>query len=317
MSEFHGGYWIERTDDSMLEPARIAARDYIAKRVGTAGDSPTHLRVATLGELRFVHVSFAGGEADGKGRAFFHREHGALGADLARATGARVHAYHYENQVGVEGVETYDPDGRQVHCEDAEWDEFARAQGIDEYDELMAVLPLGQLAGALGVGRTLLDQTIPYDGEYVETSLEAPFAPDALTALLRRVPLAPVAAPANWRPQLLFFPASWIAEIHALAARLRVTEGAVLATAFEVAGPELWPGESTPKALRLLMVPAAAPSAPALDSGDKQSIRVQFPDRVLQDAQVRAVTADSSLSRIFHRAYDHARARLLMASRPT
>lgn len=319
----------------MQEPVRRA----LAERLRALGVDPQGHAVtfATRAGSPVVHVAVRGPVADGKDYAYFHREHGDLGADVARAAGAVVWAYAYENRVGTEGVSRFEPDGTCTGSQFAEWDEVASELAID-FDEpgargrLLAALPLGVLAKGLGVPRELLDMALAYETAGIALPLVGDADDDELARYLRG-PLAPMPVmppmAEEGATQPLYFPSAMADEAIALAQRLGIPVGRVFVAAWEIAKPKIFPSApgigpdgqdapplptppSRPTGLR---VDGEAPAVEALPaSNEKVKLWLALPEAMLDEVRQWAVHLDRSQSWCVQCAYNTARPWLRSAS---
>jgi hypothetical protein len=332
MSDFHGGFFIEKVDGSLLEPVRRAMRDYLFRETKhghryaiafTARRGAPVMRVAVRNE-----------DADGRGEALFHERHGRLGADIARACGATVHAYFYENQAGSEGVTTFGPDGAELANARASWDDFAEREGFGDDDEgmgaLLAALPLGRLAHKLNVERGLLEQTLPYATPELRVGLVGDVPRVALTEYLRSAPRERGGDPPPWPKQRVFVARPSLAEMDALCGRLDVSLGTLLCEALELAKfdlhglpPSTSPTESPlapptipPRILAsVLDVPEEGLDLDDLATGDHVGITVALPPTMGPHLRALAERLDRSISWVIGHAWRLSRARLHGARR--
>jgi uncharacterized small protein (TIGR04563 family) len=336
MSEFHGGFYLSRVDGDVQAPVLAAMRAHLT---GIALSSHA-LAFATRKGAPIMHCALRGPVADGKDCCFFHMNNEALGAELARAIGAVVWSYYYENQTGSEGIVRYEADGREAARAEHDWDTLADALGIEHsaagHAVLMAKLPLGVLAAELKVPRTLVDMVLAYDTPSCTIALDGDGAPGALARYLAEDLLDMPAAPSSeeGRSQSLYFPSTMASELTALARRLGVSVGKLLWAAWEYAKPELHANTPKvndtdeeagatmddrlvappPQAPTDLSVPATAAQAPDLAATDnKAKLSVVLPERVLEEIQTLAHFADRSLSWVVQRAYLRTRDRLVAA----
>lgn len=256
MSEFHGGFLVRSVDAAVAEPIRLAlAAGLRARRIDPERN---YLTFAAIGGCPVMHVAVRGQVADGKDYAFFHQQHSELGAAVARAAGADVWAYHYENQSGSESVRAFAADGTErgtVYCS---WDDLDEQLGggeddeggeddADRHERLLAAAPLGVLAAELGVPRGWLDMDLAYDTPTVRVELTTGPCTDAVAGYLAG-PLraGDIAPPREARTaelgavQGLYFPAWMAEELEAIAHRLGVTGGTVAWAAWEAGKPELY-----------------------------------------------------------------------------
>ena len=338
MSVFHGGFWVERVDAHAIEPIRRAVRDYLFANVKEAHEHS--LAFTTRRGAPVLHVAVRGRDADGKGYGLFHAKHAALGGLVARAAQARVHAYHYEDQAGSEGVTTFDAIGAAVADEQASWDDVAEALGLDPEDDsdlatLFAALPLGKLAEALGTTRGMLVEDIPYDTPSFRVSIVGDVSATAFDAYLASAPSVPAPRLRAWTARTVYFPASWAKDLEGLAARLGVATDEVLHAAWESEKEDLWrsaadlaPGGETvdeaparpePSPPPRLVLPEGvgltdvdAPDLPAAD--EKASIDVAMPPACWSEVGDLAAHVDRSQSFLLQRAYRLARPRLFAAT---
>ncbi|MDI1431986.1 hypothetical protein [Polyangium sorediatum] len=346
MSEFHGGFFVRSVDAGVAEPIRKAlASALTARRVDLERN---HLTFAARRGCPVMHVAVRGAVADGKDYAFFHEQNADLGADVARAAGVEVWAYHYENQVGTESVRAFGPDGTKLREVSCRWDDLAKELGGDldraeRAKRLFEAAPLGALARTLGIPRSVLDMALGYDTPTVEVALVGPSCTDAIAAYLAQ-PLRSLyggLSPATLTGELdvaqtFYFPAWMVAEIEGLAGRLDVPVGTIAWAAWEAAKLELHhttpicEGGDASGPARFLPAPPAQPpqaievpqlvsvSAKALETpptSDKKVKRtLAVPSRVLDEVRVFSTATDRSLSWSLETAYLAARERLHAAT---
>lgn len=342
MSDFHGGFFVRAVEAQIAEPIR----DALATALRARGIDVTrnYLTFTARSGCPVMHVAVHGEAADGKDQAFFHHTHAELGADVARAAGVEVWAYHYENQVGSESVHAFGPDGATRSTAYGSWDDiFDSLDDIADDDErherMLAEAPLGVLARALGIDRRLLDMDLAYDTPSVRIELTGGPCVDPVAAYLA-APLRATdhaAAPEARTPDLdgeqgLFFP-SWMAEeLQAIARRLDTTIGTVAWAAWECAKDELhrtlecYSADGATGAARFSSAPAvvapaavvvprlvpvfakALPAPPASDG--KLLLRLALPARVVGELQELASSRDRSLSWVIQTAFLRVRGRM-------
>ena len=280
MSDFHGGFFVRSIDAAVAEPIRLALATALrARRIEPERNS---LTFAVMRGCPVMHVAVRGPVADGKDYAFFHLTHSDLGAEVARAAGVEVWAYHYENQSGSESVRAFGPDGRERSNVSRGWDELAEELELtDETDDdeqsgqLFEAAPLGVLAKELGVARSLLDDDLGYGAETVRVPLTGDPCTPAVAAYLgsplRTLDLAGIPeARSGGRAQTLYFSSWMIEEFEAHARRLEVSVGSVASAIWEAAKPDLFRtvpivdadqpfGEPSSKPARFMAAPPISP----------------------------------------------------------
>lgn len=252
MSDFHGGFFVRSTDAVVAEPIRLALIEGLRERgIDLVGNT---LTFAVRRGCPVMHVAVRGLVGDGKDYAFFHHRHSDLGADVARAAGVEVWAYHYENQAGSESVRAFRADGSErsnVYCD---WDDLTGSDDgddgsndDDENDDAMSLdaAPLGVLATELGISRGVLEHDLGYDTETVRVGLSGGPCTEAVVAYLAS-PLRAAHLPVKPEPgfggplQGLYFPTWMIEELEAHARRLDVSVGLVAWAIWEAAKSELF-----------------------------------------------------------------------------
>jgi uncharacterized small protein (TIGR04563 family) len=335
MSEFHGGFLVRSDAVTKAELIRRALAAALTRRqITLAGNSVTF---ATRRDSPVFHVAVRGTVADGKDYAFFHEQNAELGAEVARAAGTDVWAYHYENQVGSESVRAFGADGTLITEVHGEWDRLAEAHG----PHFAVHAPLGVLAKALGAERALLDSVLAYDTPSVKLRLDAADCSAEVAAyfagpLLGSVPeLGDTATPMrDGLVQTLYFPSTMAHEITALADKLGTSVDVIAWAAWEAAKHEmhrtisvvgrgeavrgarptftLAPPSSAPPQLdipRLVPVHAKA-LGPLAGSDDKVGQRMALPEAMLREVTDFATSRDRSLSWTVQKAYLLTRDRL-------
>jgi len=353
MSDFHGGFFVRSVDAVIAEPIRIALATALrARRIDPEGNT---LTFAVTSGCPVMHVAVRGPIADGKDYAFFHHKHSDLGAEVARAAGVEVWAYHYENQSGSESVRAFGADGRErsnVYCSWDELDEQLDHPDDSDHDErherLLDAAPLGVLARELGVDRRVLEYDLGYGTATVRVPLTGSSCIEAIAAYLA----SPMRASEfgvepdsrlGGAEQGLYFPRWMIEEFEAHARRLDVTLGVIAWAIWEAAKPELFRtapsvdadrpfGEVSNKPARFMapppseppkdvvvprLVPVFAKALPdAPSTSDKVLLKVLFPPRVLEELQQFAAGTDRSLSWSMQQAYVLVRSRMHHATKP-
>lgn len=318
MSEFHGGYFVVRTDPEIVEAIYERAKAYVATARGAA---PQRVCFAWRPGSPVVHVALRGGDADGKGYAYWHEEHCDLGGHFARALKCEVWAYAYENQVGSEMTAHFNHEGRLERRVKASWDEFAGQLGLDpiaasaaDSERLFSELPLGQLAKHLGVGRDLLDKALAYDTPSAEQSLDSPCNRHLLEHYFDEADGPP-------REVLLFFQEGVLEDLREVAYRSGLKPGEVVWLAWELSKPDIYQLPSLtseghlapkpprpPKWVSVSVRASALPDCP--EGGERVSIHVELSTRVAEEVKELADFLDRSTSWLAGQAYRMSRAKL-------
>lgn len=342
MSEFHGGFLVRSDAVTKAELIRRALATGLTRRKLTLAGN--RVSFATRRDSPVFHVAVRGAVADGKDSAFFHERNADLGAEVARAAGTDVWAYHHENQVGSESVRAYGADGTLITEVRGEWDRLAEEHG--PHFEVHA--PLGVLAKALGVERALLDIVLAYDTPSVEVHLDAADCSAEVAAYFAGPLLGPVLGLGDTATpirdgivQTLYLPCPMAREITALADKLGTSFGVIAWAAWEAAKHEMHrticvdgpgsgdrPGNGDARARPVFTVaPPSASAPPPLDvprlvpvhakalgtlagSDDKVGERMTLPEVMLREVTTFATSRDRSLSWTVQKAYLLTRDRL-------
>ncbi len=309
MSQFHGGYIIMRADPDVVEPVRRAAKRYL-RRAGC--DLEDHrLTFAARAGYSILHVAVRGGEADGKGYCFFHREHAALGGHLAKALQEPVYAYSYEDQVGTESVARFDERGKQRSSCEIEWDDVGHVEGVD--------FLLAPLADELGVPSRAIEIDLAYDTPVLQVALnKVPAAKRVARYFANLAPAGDIGCEsAESTP--LFFPTNMAVEIRQQANRLEVPMGTLVWAAWELAKQDIVEDAAFPMAAPPveLSIPEDAPQPPDLDysKGSKVAVPLSIPAQIGEELRTGADATDRSLSWCAQAAWLYSRGQLLKATR--
>jgi hypothetical protein len=331
MSTFHGGYLLTRLDPNVQELVRRAVADYLeTARVPLGG---LRLAFATRLGSPWLLVALRGGPADGKGACSFHYEHLALGGAIARALGAPVVAYAYENQTGFEATSSFDASGRVTSREEASWDELADELGLapgtpDAAQRLRRALPLGRLTEAHAVPRALLEDALAYDTPACVVPLVGDADPSALARYLDgpllELPRAPRVEPAATTK--VYFDAVLLGEAERLSSSLGVSISVLFAAAWEHGKARLFetsPGVEgepcipTPAAFppTELVLPDTAPELGPLQETDGEVLTsLALEPRAVEEITTIAAHLDRTKSWVLRRAWHLVRARLHAAT---
>lgn len=347
MPDFHGGFFVRSLDPQLAEPVRRAlaaglrACDIDARKL--------HVSFAAIRDCPVIHVAIRNHLVDPRDEAAFHREHLALGADVARAAAADVWAYHCDAQVGSELLQHFAADGSAATPLTCVWRELAAELGIAlgdpaAHDRIHDAAPLGQLAAALGVPRHRLERDLALTLSRLDIGFAAPGScTDSVTthfsgALRPPIVISPADRPlaATDVEESLYFP-GWLGEeLVALAHRLHVNVGTIAWAAWEAAKVQLYrmtplfddfpPEGSLPPAARVRAAPPSKPpsnvvvptDAPLLDrpadARDKVMLPMVIPARMRAELNSFAIGCDKPLSWILQQAILLVRHRLHAAT---
>lgn len=333
MSTFHGGYLVTRIDPNVQELARRAVADDLeAKGIPL---EELRLAFATCLGSPWLLVALRGGPADGKGACFFHYEHLDLGGAIARAVGAPVVAYAYENQTGFEATSSFDASGKVTWREEAGWDELADELGLvpgtpDAAVRLRRALPLGRLSEAHAVPRALLEDALAYDTPACVVPLVGDADPSALARYLDgpllELPRAPRVEPAATTK--VYFDPVLLGEAERLSSSLGVSISVLFAAAWEHGKARLFETSPGVEGEPCLPAPAAFPptelvlpdTAPELgplqETDGKVLTSLALEPRAIEEIGALAAHLDRTKSWVLRRAWSLMRARLHAANRP-
>ena len=332
MSTFHGGYLVTRIDPNVQELARRAVADDLEAK----GIPLEELRLAFATRLGspWLLVALRGGPADGKGACFFHYEHLDLGGAIARAVGAPVIAYAYENQTGFEATSSFDASGKVTWREEAGWDELADELGLvpgtpDAAERLRRALPLGRLSEAHAVPRALLEDALAYDTPACVVPLVGDADPSALARYLDgpllELPRAPRVEPAATTK--VYFDAVLLGEAERLSSSLGVSISVLFAAAWEHGKARLFETSPGVEGEPCLPTPAASPptelvlpdTAPELgplqEIDGKVLTSLALEPRAIEEIGALAAHLDRTKSWVLRRAWSLMRVRLHAATR--
>lgn len=333
MSDFSGGFLLQRVDAGIQQPVIDATRDYLlAKQLPCEA---YHLTFTTRLGCPVIHVAVLSDDWDSQALFVWYSDHAAMGRYLARAIGQPVWAYCYENRVGYEMTWRFSKDGTGGRIDAADHGESHEKLGLGDSDAdhayLKSKLPLGKLATQLNVHRDLLETGLAFDTRSCSVPLDGSAAPETLARYLAG-PLATMREPPNpkgTKTTELLLLASVAEEVQQFAAQFALPVGTLLWAAWEAGKATLH--KSTQEVDRLgtptgamrvpkaqppkeSSVPPLAPEPPALPaSTDKMKLTVTVPKRVLNEAQAVADVADRSLHWALQQAWLHARGRMLAA----
>ncbi|MCU0675586.1 MAG: hypothetical protein MUE69_22685 [Myxococcota bacterium] len=333
MSTFHGGYLVTRIDPNVQELARRPVAEYL-RAAGIPLDD-LRLAFATRRGSPWLLVALRGGPADGKGGCFFHYEHLDLGGAIARALGAPVVAYAYENQTGFEATSSFDASGRVTSREEAAWDELAEELGVvpgtpDAAERLRRALPLGRLTGAHAVPRALLEDALAYDTPACVVPLVGDADPSALARYLDgpllSLPRAPRVEPAATTK--VYFDSVLLGEAERLSSVLGVSISVLFAAAWEHGKARLFETSPGVEGEPCLPTPAAFPPTelvlpdtahelgPLQETDGKVLTALALEPRAIGEIEALAAHLDRTKSWVLRRAWHLTRERLHAASRP-
>jgi hypothetical protein len=335
LSDFSGGFLLQRVDAAIQQPVIDATREYLL--VKHLAYEPYRLTFATQRGCPVMHVAVRSADPDGQALFVWHSEHAAMAGYLARAIGQPVWAYGYENRVGYEMTWRFSKDGTAGRANGADrgqlHEQLRLGDSDADRDYLDSKLPLGKLATQLNVHRKLLETGLALATPSCSVPLDGSAAPEALAHYLAG-PLVAMREPPNpkgTKTTELSLLASVAEEVQQLAAQIELPVGTLLWAGWEAGKAVLYKstqevdrfGASTgamrvPKAQppEELSVPPRAPEPPALPaSTEKVKLTVVVPKRVLTEAQAVADVADRSLNWALQQAWLHARDRMRAAVR--
>jgi hypothetical protein len=304
VSDFEGGFILERTDSGVAPIVYDVARTYLSRHDG--GPVGRTLCYATSRGATSMALEVGGGAANGRGSMQWPDVHRALAKDLAVALGCRAWAWGRENQVGSEFVVGYARAGETIAEESAVWD-------LQEDD---AAGPIGRLAHELGSWEAAEGNV------WVTQALDVPLDPALLTDYLRAFEV-PTPGPSPGVGTLsVFLMQSVLADSAKLAGSMKVDLGAVFAAAWDLSRVELAAVTPNDGGVCVTFAPVSAPllrsskKAPALGDGRRATpdlVPMQLPKRVIAEIRELALHADLQYGVVVERAYLLARERLWAA----
>lgn len=313
MSNFHAGFYVERTDPAIHEISYGVVKDFLDE----IEDPREHRTMQWLvRDGLSASLLIIGTSSDRTSPAInqWVGEYYGLAGRLARALRCHVFAYTYNDQVGYETGYSYDGNGYLIEQLSVSWDDGSTRV-------------LERLAERYGVSYDFLAHELIVDTPACIQAMNQPCDPVLLDDL--NAPPTPKTRPEIGESMQLMMPEAMAAEVSTVAAAMGCHEGAIIESAWELAkhelyattrnamleydseaeGPEYLPAPPS----RTTPVPLAADPEPSgeLAPGNKIEVSVQLGDVVAAEIQELALHGESSISTVVQDAYRVARDRIL------